>query len=87
MEAGDEDAGVDAAGDGRVEGDGGDDGDAEHVGHVTLGQGPVGFGDDDHAVVGDAAADQGGEGDVAGAPEHGAALDASVGVRTPAENP
>jgi len=39
---------------GMVAGDGGD---AENVGHVTLGQGP-GFGDDDHAVVGDAAADR-----------------------------
>ena len=47
VEAGEQEAGVDHAGDGGVDRDRGDDRAADDVDDVALGEGPVGLGDDD----------------------------------------
>jgi hypothetical protein len=74
VQAGDEDAGVDGASDGGVDGDGRDDGQAEHVRHVALRERSPGLDDDNHAVVAHACREQGAQADVARASEDGVVL-------------
>lgn len=78
VQAGDEDAGVDGASDGGVDGDGRDDGQAEHVRHVALRERSPDLDEDDHAVVADASREQGAQADVARASEDGVVLDRPV---------
>ncbi len=70
-EAAEEEAGVDGASDLGAGVDRGDDGEAEHIGHVRRRERPLRLGDDDDPVEPRHAGRQhAGEGDVAGPPEH-----------------
>lgn len=73
--AGEEEAGVDGAGDGWAGDDGGHDGHVEHLDHVAGGEGSLVLGDEDDAVWSrSCGGEDGGEGDVARASENRVAV-------------
>ena len=76
VESSDEQAGVDGAGDGWTDLDGGDDGDVEHAGHVFGAQRPPRLDDEDHAIRWAArGVQEARQGDVARSPQYGVTLD------------
>ena len=80
VEPGEQEAGVDGAGDGRVDRDRGDDRDAEHVGDVPVRERPPGLDHEDHAVEPSACAQEAAERDVARSPEQGVVIDRTVSL-------